>query len=211
MTGPSVTSKAPPVSSASSGRLPARERDRRQPAPACPRLSRPTGSVRYRLVVGKRWIQLRDPRERRAERRLACSLTGRVQLDADQGPHVGLDRFEELAVPDACAQARPASTRRQSYCSSCSRPLFQYRNISSALGTFAGRTSRKPSHCASVWYQILFGSCGSCCFQAASEGARAAAQHLRRIVPRAAAHRVRIRLRCFHPRIHCASALYGAY
>jgi hypothetical protein len=34
--------------------------------------------------------------------------------------------------------------------SSFSTPLFQYLLISSALGTLSGRTTRKPSHCASV-------------------------------------------------------------
>ena len=34
--------------------------------------------------------------------------------------------------------------------------------------------SRNPSHCASVSYQMLLGSCGSCCFQEGSEATRAA-------------------------------------
>jgi hypothetical protein len=40
--------------------------------------------------------------------------------------------------------------QQPTYCSSCSTPLFQYLNISSAEGTFAGRTNLNPSHCASV-------------------------------------------------------------
>src|SRR4051794_17539247 len=59
------------------------------------------------------------------------------------------------------------------YCSSCSTPLFHAAFISSAVGTLTGRISRNPSHCASVMYQILLGSCGSCCFQLASEATRA--------------------------------------
>src|SRR4051794_16654521 len=61
----------------------------------------------------------------------------------------------------------------RAYCSSCSTPLFQYAYISSAVGSLTGRTSRNPSHCASVMYQMLFGNCGSCCFHDASEATRA--------------------------------------
>ena len=37
-------------------------------------------------------------------------------------------------------------------------PLFQYFFFSSSDGIFTGRTSRKPKPCASVSYQMLFGS-----------------------------------------------------
>ena len=87
---------------------------------------------------------------------------------------MGLDCFKRLQrAGSACelGELPLAATRKQqkarhksncggrdTYCSSCSTPLFQYLNISSALGTFAGRTSRNPSHWASVSYQMLFGS-----------------------------------------------------
>src|SRR5690606_21929587 len=66
-----------------------------------------------------------------------------------------------------------------------STPLFQYLYISSAVGTFSGRTTRKPRNCASVWYQMLLGSCGSWIFQFLSEGRRAA---LRRRVGSSSSH-----------------------
>ena len=62
---------------------------------------------------------------------------------------------------------------RGAYCS-FDTPLFQAANISSAEGISSGRMMRKPSHLASVWYQMLLGSCGSWAFQAASEPRRKA-------------------------------------
>src|SRR6185503_18083703 len=50
-----------------------------------------------------------------------------------------------------------------------STPLFQTRCNSSGGGTLSGRTTRNPRNCASVRYQMLLGSCGSCCFQLLSE------------------------------------------
>src|SRR5882724_1108896 len=61
---------------------------------------------------------------------------------------------------------------------SFSTPLFQYFCASSAVGTFNGRTMRKPRNCASVWYQMLFGSCGSWIFHVASEARRMAQRSL---------------------------------
>src|ERR1044072_8742846 len=57
---------------------------------------------------------------------------------------------------------------------SCSTPLVQYLESSSGEGTLSGRTTRKPRNCASVWYQMLLGSCGSCCFHDLAEALRAA-------------------------------------
>src|SRR5690349_798059 len=53
-------------------------------------------------------------------------------------------------------------------------PLVQYLCICSGVGTFKGRTMRKPTHCASEKYQMLLGNCGSCIFQVRSEPRRAA-------------------------------------
>src|SRR5687767_8876098 len=44
--------------------------------------------------------------------------------------------------------------------------------MSSALGTLVGRTRRKPSHSASVMYQMLVGSCGSRSFHTTSDFTR---------------------------------------
>ena len=52
-------------------------------------------------------------------------------------------------------------------------PLFQNLFTSSGVGDFSGRTMRKPRNCASVRYQMLLGSCGSCCFHDLSEARRA--------------------------------------
>src|SRR6266566_3687634 len=56
---------------------------------------------------------------------------------------------------------------------SFSTPLVQYFANSSAVGTWSGRTMRKPTILASVRYQMLLGNCGSCIFQLRSEPSRA--------------------------------------
>src|SRR5262245_32004317 len=45
---------------------------------------------------------------------------------------------------------------------------------SASLGSLKGRTMRKPTFRASVKYQMLCGTCGSCCFQSSDEPTRAA-------------------------------------
>src|ERR1044071_2979501 len=80
---------------------------------------------------------------------------------------------KEIGMPEGTPPRGPLSnTSAGRY--SFSTPLFQYFSISSGEGTWSGRTRRKPRNCASVWYQMLLGSCGSCAFHPFSEARRAA-------------------------------------
>src|SRR5690606_61917 len=56
----------------------------------------------------------------------------------------------------------------------CSSSVSQNFFFSASLGSTRGRTTRKPSQVASVWYQMDLGICGSCTFQSGSEPTRRA-------------------------------------
>ncbi|GIS58867.1 MAG: hypothetical protein CM1200mP2_10920 [Planctomycetaceae bacterium] len=50
-------------------------------------------------------------------------------------------------------------------------------------GTFNGRMMRNPTNSASVWYQMLCGSCGSCIFHSSLEKIRWRSQFFGIVVP----------------------------
>src|SRR5262245_19911841 len=52
--------------------------------------------------------------------------------------------------------------------------LSHLATLSASDGSVSGRTTRKPRNSASVKYQMLCGTCGSCCFQSIDDDTRAA-------------------------------------
>ena len=225
MTGPCVMSKAPPVASASScDAAQHREQvlaDRHRATDG--RLGDPI-QLAVRPVVREDVVEVADAIEGGAECGLRRLLVRRVERDPDERAHVRLDRFVAVQLrrsPQRGQQRRSRGSQRRSSPSatdvtvqygSSSTPLFQARYISSARRQLRGTDQAEAEPLGVGHVPDALGQLRILLLPRGVGGTRAVQLTLRCVVvPRAAAHGMRIRRGGLDPRILRRRGVYGAY